>query len=181
MKLDIFNHEELKNLSNVMRVIRSVEPVLRHEAGPSPGANKDSLLLLDVEGPSSSEQDSAVSLGGSNRFLAGQFPPEERRWPLLLGVFSQEARPLEDEEAAWVALRSVAGGVKSVDISPGLPASASVPHSTKGGKPVGVCVRAVIKVGAHSLPPEAKEAQHLRHREALSLFFIIHKPQILHR
>lgn len=80
--------------------------MLRHEAGPSPGASNDSLLLLDVEGPSSSEHDSPVSLGDSSLFLASQWPPEERRWPLLLGVFSQEARPLEEEEAAWVALRS---------------------------------------------------------------------------
>lgn len=80
--------------------------VLRHEAGPSPGASSDSLLLLDVEGPSSSEHDSPVSPGGNRRFLAGQWPPGDGRWPLLLGVFSQEARPLEDEEAAWVALRS---------------------------------------------------------------------------
>lgn len=41
--------------------------------------------------------------------------------------------------------------VKSVVISPGLPASATVPHSTKGRKPVGVCMRAVIKVCPHSV------------------------------
>lgn len=80
--------------------------MLRHEAGPSPGANNDSLLLLDVEGPSSSEHDSPVSLGDKSLFLAGQCPPENKRWPLVLGVFSTEARPLEDEEAAWVALLS---------------------------------------------------------------------------
>lgn len=81
--------------------------VLRQEAGPRPGASSDSRLLLDVEGPSSSEQDSPVSLGDRSLFLAGQWPPGGRRWPLELGVFSQDARPLEEEEeAAWVALRS---------------------------------------------------------------------------
>lgn len=41
--------------------------------------------------------------------------------------------------------------MKSTVISPGLPASATVPHSTKGRKPVGICMWAVIKVGPYSV------------------------------
>lgn len=45
----------------------------------------------------------------------------------------------------------VSSVVRCVVISPGLPASAAVPHSTKRGKPVGVCMWAVIKVGPNSI------------------------------
>ena len=76
--------------------------VLRQEAGPRPGASRARRLLLEVEGPSSSEHDSPVSLGDSSRFLAGQWAPEAlRRSPLGLGV---RVRP--EGGAAWVALRS---------------------------------------------------------------------------
>lgn len=47
--------------------------------------------------------------------------------------------------------RQCLGVVKAVVIAPGLPASAAVPNSAEGGKPVGVSVRAVVKVGSNSV------------------------------
>lgn len=43
------------------------------------------------------------------------------------------------------------GAALGVLSSPGLPAPAAVPHSAKGRQPVGVCMRAVVKVGPHSV------------------------------
>lgn len=48
----------------------ALESVLRHASSPSPGANKDSLLLLEVEGFSSSIHGSAASGGDRSLFLA---------------------------------------------------------------------------------------------------------------
>lgn len=105
-----------------------MESVPRQEALPRgvPSVTRAMRLLLEVEGPSSSEQDSPVSPGDSSFFLAGQGAPEGpgRRDPLL-GVFSQEGRPTAGQEEAavgWVALRS--GGDDSrpaahSDASPG--------------------------------------------------------------
>lgn len=50
-----------------------------------------------------------------------------------------------------LGFRQRSGVVKAVVLSPGLPASAAVPNSAEGGKPVGVSVRAVVKVGSNSV------------------------------
>lgn len=55
------------------------------------------------------------------------------------------------EDSWFINLLLVSGVLKGVVLLPGLPASATVPHSTKRGKPVGVSMRAVIKVGSDSV------------------------------
>lgn len=50
-----------------------------------------------------------------------------------------------------LSFRQCLGVVKAVVLSPGLPASAAVPNSAEGGQPVGVSVRAVVKVGSDSV------------------------------
>lgn len=72
--------------------------VLRQDANPSPGANSASRLRFDVDGPSSSEQDSPVSLEERSLFFTGQELDDPDIRPFAsTGVFSRELSPLEEE------------------------------------------------------------------------------------
>lgn len=91
--------------------------VLRQDANPSPGANSASRLRFDVDGPSSSEQDSPVSLGERSLFFTWQTVDDPNIRPFAsTGVFSGELSPLEEE----VVFISDGGGEDSK----------LVPHST---------------------------------------------------
>lgn len=95
------------------------------EASPKPGASSARRLLLEVEGPSSSEHDSAVSLEDRSFFLAGPGTEGTPRNPLVLGVFSREASSLMD----------------AVVLGWGGEDSSSAPHSLPSPGPWGSVVR----------------------------------------
>lgn len=69
----------------------------------------------------------------------------------------------------------VSSVVCRVVISPGLPASAAVPHSTKRGKPVGVCMRAVIKVGPNSVRWKLPQLLLLLWQKTIEAILVIRK------
>lgn len=100
--------------------------VLRQDANPSPGANSASRLRFDVDGPSSSEQDSPVSLEDRSLFFTGQVLDDPDSRPFAsTGVFSRELSPLE-EEVVFVS----AGGGEDSKVVPHSIASAGVENGT---------------------------------------------------
>lgn len=74
--------------------------------------------------------------------------------PVWIGACSKRRRrrkkkiQLRHERRYW---KESVDEAQRVEISPGLPASAAVPHATKRGQPVGIRVWAVVKVGPHSV------------------------------
>lgn len=99
--------------------------VLRQDANPSPGANSASRLRFDVDGPSSSEQDSPVSLEERSLFFTGQELDDPDTRPFAsTGVFSRELSPLEEE--VFVS----AGGGEDSKVVPHSIASAGVENGT---------------------------------------------------
>lgn len=104
--------------------------VLRQDANPSPGANSASLLRFDVDGPSSSEQDSPVSLEERSLFFTGQELDDPGIWLFASpGVFSRELSPLEEEEEEEKVFVSNGGGEDS-KVVPHSTASAGVENGT---------------------------------------------------
>ncbi len=99
--------------------------VLRQDANPSPGANSASRLRFDVDGPSSSEQESPVSLEERSLFFTGQELDDPDTRPFAsTGVFSRELSPLEEE--VFVS----AGGGEDSKVIPHSTASAGVENGT---------------------------------------------------
>lgn len=99
--------------------------VLRQDANPSPGANSASRLRFDVDGPSSSEQDSPVSLEERSLFFTGQELDDPDTRPFAsTGVFSRELSLLE--EKVFVS----AGGGEDSKVVPHSTASAGVENGT---------------------------------------------------
>lgn len=73
--------------------------VLRQDANPSPDANSADRLSFDVDGPSSSEQDSPVSLDERSLLLIGQAVHDPNVRPFAsTGVLSTELSPFEEEK-----------------------------------------------------------------------------------
>lgn len=62
-----------------------------------------------------------------------------------------ETKIILREKGIWSLSRRLRRMAMAAVISPGLPASAAVPHSAEWGEPVGVSVRAVVKVGSDSV------------------------------
>lgn len=100
--------------------------VLRQDASPSPGANSASRLRFDVDGPSSSEQDSPVSLEDRSLFFTGQELDDPASPFASTGVFSRELSPLEQEEEVLVS----DGGGEDSKVAPHSTASAGVENGT---------------------------------------------------
>lgn len=99
--------------------------VLRQDANPSPGANSASRLRFDVDGPSSSEQDSPVSLEERSLFFTGQELDDPDTRPFAsTGVFSRELSLLVEE--VFVS----AGGGEDSKVVPHSTASAGVENGT---------------------------------------------------
>lgn len=96
--------------------------VLRQDANPSPGANSADRQRFDVDGPSSSEQDSPVSLDERSLLLIGQVVDDPDVKPFAsTGVFSTELSPFE-EEKVFVS----DGGGEDSKLAPHSTASAGV-------------------------------------------------------
>lgn len=103
--------------------------VLRQDANPSPGANSASRLRFDVDGPSSSEQDSPVSLEERSLFFTGQeLDDPDIRLFASTGVFSRVLSPLEEEEVDEVFVSD--GGGEDSKVVPHSTASAGVENGT---------------------------------------------------
>lgn len=100
--------------------------MLRQDANPSPGANSASRLRFDVDGPSSSEQDSPVSLEERSLFFTGQELDDPDIWLFAsTGVFSRQLSPLE-EQKVFVS----DGGGEDSKVVPHSTASAGVENGT---------------------------------------------------
>lgn len=105
--------------------------VLRQDANPSPGASIASRLRFDVDGPSSSEQDSPVSLEERSLFFTGQELDDPDVRPFAsTGVFSRELSPLEEEEEEEQEVFLSDGGGEDSKVVRHSTASAGVENGT---------------------------------------------------